>query len=80
MFRRPITTWQLLRCVPAKRAVASPAHRLGALRTHQRALSAAESDGARGGLFGKGGRFVGAVDPLMEQFNASISFDKRCGP
>ena len=22
--------------------------------------------------------FVGAVDPLMEQFNASIDFDKRC--
>lgn len=24
-----------------------------------------------------GGRFTGATDPLMEQFNASISFDKR---
>ncbi|GMH74100.1 hypothetical protein TL16_g06369 [Triparma laevis f. inornata] len=32
---------------------------------------------SRGGLFGKGGRFNGSVDPVMEKFNASISFDKR---
>ena len=25
-----------------------------------------------------GGRFTGKTDPLMEQFNASIGFDKRC--
>ena len=32
---------------------------------------------SRGGLFGPGGRFSGSVDPVMEKFNASISFDKR---
>ncbi len=32
---------------------------------------------SRGGLFGKGGRFNGSVDPVMEKFNASINFDKR---
>ena len=34
-------------------------------------------EGSRGGFFGKGGRFVGAIDPLMEKFNASIGYDKR---
>lgn len=33
--------------------------------------------GDRGGLFGAGGRFQGGVDPIMEKFNESISFDKR---
>jgi len=33
--------------------------------------------GARGGLFGAGGRFKGGTDPIMEKFNESISFDKR---
>jgi argininosuccinate lyase len=33
--------------------------------------------GDRGGLFGAGGRFKGGVDPIMEKFNDSISFDKR---
>lgn len=33
--------------------------------------------GARGGLFGAGGRFSGGTDPIMEKFNESISFDKR---
>eukprot|EP00656_Telonema_subtile_P003003 TRINITY_DN11382_c0_g2_i3.p1 TRINITY_DN11382_c0_g2~~TRINITY_DN11382_c0_g2_i3.p1 ORF type:complete len:271 (-),score=73.04 TRINITY_DN11382_c0_g2_i3:1008-1820(-) len=32
---------------------------------------------ARGGLFKAGGRFTGATDPIMDQFNASISYDKR---
>ena len=32
---------------------------------------------SRGGLFGPGGRFSGSVDPVMEKFNASISFDQR---
>lgn len=35
------------------------------------------SDGARGGLFGAGGRFKGGTDPVMEKFNESLSFDKR---
>jgi hypothetical protein len=33
--------------------------------------------GARGGLFGAGGRFKGGTDPIMEKFNESIHFDKR---
>jgi argininosuccinate lyase len=33
--------------------------------------------GARGGLFGAGGRFKGGTDPIMEKFNESINFDKR---
>jgi argininosuccinate lyase len=33
--------------------------------------------GARGGLFGAGGRFSGGTDPVMEKFNESISVDKR---
>lgn len=33
--------------------------------------------GARGGLFGAGGRFSGGTDPIMEKFNESIHFDKR---
>jgi argininosuccinate lyase len=33
--------------------------------------------GARGGLFGAGGRFRGGTDPVMEKFNESISFDRR---
>ena len=33
--------------------------------------------GARGGLFGAGGRFKGGTDPIMEKFNESLSFDKR---
>ncbi|GMI31448.1 hypothetical protein TeGR_g13184 [Tetraparma gracilis] len=32
---------------------------------------------SRGGLFAAGGRFSGSTDPVMEKFNASISFDKR---
>jgi argininosuccinate lyase len=36
-----------------------------------------EATGARGGLFGAGGRFKGGTDPIMEKFNESISFDKR---
>ena len=37
-----------------------------------------EASGARGGLFGAGGRFKGGTDPVMEKFNESLSFDKRC--
>mmetsp|Transcript_18227 Transcript_18227/g.39731 ORF Transcript_18227/g.39731 Transcript_18227/m.39731 type:complete len:472 (+) Transcript_18227:146-1561(+) len=33
--------------------------------------------GARGGLFGAGGRFKGGTDPIMEKFNESLWFDKR---
>ncbi len=33
--------------------------------------------GARGSLFGAGGRFSGGTDPIMEKFNESLSFDKR---
>jgi argininosuccinate lyase len=33
--------------------------------------------GTRGGLFGAGGRFQGGTDPIMEQFNESLSFDRR---
>mmetsp|Transcript_6070 Transcript_6070/g.7495 ORF Transcript_6070/g.7495 Transcript_6070/m.7495 type:complete len:476 (-) Transcript_6070:1087-2514(-) len=44
-------------------------------------LSSSEADGApsgaRGGLFGAGGRFKGGTDPIMEKFNESISFDQR---
>eukprot|EP00557_Chaetoceros_sp_GSL56_P001120 CAMPEP_0176488394 /NCGR_PEP_ID=MMETSP0200_2-20121128/6682_1 /TAXON_ID=947934 /ORGANISM="Chaetoceros sp., Strain GSL56" /LENGTH=468 /DNA_ID=CAMNT_0017885367 /DNA_START=103 /DNA_END=1509 /DNA_ORIENTATION=- len=39
--------------------------------------STTEVTGARGGLFGAGGRFKGGTDPIMEKFNESISFDKR---
>ncbi len=35
------------------------------------------TSGARGGLFGAGGRFKGGTDPIMEKFNESISFDRR---
>jgi hypothetical protein len=35
------------------------------------------ASGARGGLFGAGGRFKGGTDPIMEKFNESISVDKR---
>jgi len=38
---------------------------------------AAAPSGARGGLFGAGGRFKGGTDPIMEKFNESISFDQR---
>jgi len=36
-----------------------------------------DANGARGGLFGAGGRFKGGTDPIMEKFNQSIWFDKR---
>lgn len=36
-----------------------------------------KAEGARGGLFGAGGRFKGGTDPIMEKFNESIGFDKR---
>jgi hypothetical protein len=36
-----------------------------------------KATGARGGLFGAGGRFQGGTDPIMEKFNESIHFDKR---
>jgi len=40
-------------------------------------MASKEVSGARGGLFGAGGRFKGGTDPIMEKFNESISFDKR---
>lgn len=40
-------------------------------------MSSDQATGARGGLFGAGGRFKGGTDPVMEKFNESISFDKR---
>lgn len=40
-------------------------------------MSSGEASGARGGLFGAGGRFKGGTDPIMEKFNESLSFDKR---
>jgi argininosuccinate lyase len=40
-------------------------------------MSSDQPTGARGGLFGAGGRFKGGTDPIMEKFNESISFDKR---
>lgn len=39
--------------------------------------NANENEGARGSLFGAGGRFKGGTDPIMEKFNESINFDKR---
>jgi len=39
--------------------------------------AALKKEGSRGGLFGKGGRFSGGSDPIMEKFNESINFDKR---
>ena len=39
--------------------------------------SSEAASGARGGLFGTGGRFSGGTDPIMEKFNESINFDKR---
>mmetsp|Transcript_27565 Transcript_27565/g.57677 ORF Transcript_27565/g.57677 Transcript_27565/m.57677 type:complete len:469 (-) Transcript_27565:4832-6238(-) len=39
--------------------------------------SETQPTGARGGLFGAGGRFKGGTDPIMEKFNESLSFDKR---
>jgi len=46
---------------------------------HQQIIMSKEvqSVGARGGLFGAGGRFKGGNDPIMEKFNESINFDKR---
>jgi hypothetical protein len=38
---------------------------------------ASAATGARGGLFGAGGRFKGGTDPIMEKFNESISVDNR---
>ena len=40
-------------------------------------MSGEQATGARGGLFGAGGRFKGGTDPIMEKFNESIGFDKR---
>jgi len=40
-------------------------------------MAAEQVTGARGGLFGAGGRFKGGTDPIMEKFNESIGFDKR---
>ncbi|CAB9508562.1 Argininosuccinate lyase [Seminavis robusta] len=40
-------------------------------------MSGEQASGARGGLFGAGGRFKGGTDPIMEKFNESIGFDKR---
>lgn len=40
-------------------------------------MSGEQATGARGGLFGAGGRFKGGTDPIMEKFNESIHFDKR---
>eukprot|EP00521_Asterionellopsis_glacialis_P013179 CAMPEP_0195298654 /NCGR_PEP_ID=MMETSP0707-20130614/23971_1 /TAXON_ID=33640 /ORGANISM="Asterionellopsis glacialis, Strain CCMP134" /LENGTH=468 /DNA_ID=CAMNT_0040360843 /DNA_START=18 /DNA_END=1424 /DNA_ORIENTATION=+ len=39
--------------------------------------STGKETGARGGLFGAGGRFKGGTDPVMEKFNESISVDNR---
>ena len=40
-------------------------------------VSSITASGARGGLFGAGGRFKGGTDPIMEKFNESMWFDKR---
>ena len=40
-------------------------------------MNVSATTGARGGLFGAGGRFKGGTDPVMEKFNESISFDQR---
>ncbi|GAX16946.1 argininosuccinate lyase [Fistulifera solaris] len=40
-------------------------------------MSSEAPTGARGSLFGAGGRFSGGTDPIMEKFNESLSFDKR---
>merc|ERR1719272_694605 len=48
-------------------------------RTATRApqILSAYCSSSRGGLFKSGGRFTGATDPVMDQFNASIGYDKR---
>ena len=46
-------------------------------QTTTMASEEAAPTGARGGLFGAGGRFKGGTDPIMEKFNESLSFDKR---
>jgi argininosuccinate lyase len=69
----------LMRCLlrgRGGRAAAAAAARRPQRPQHARCFAAADEEGSRGGLFGKGGRFVGAVDPLMEKFNASIGYDK----
>lgn len=50
-------------------------HGASAVVAGRRGLSSASSDDTGPKLWG--GRFTGAVDPLMEKFNASIGFDKR---
>ena len=49
------------------------------ISTQTKAMASEEAapTGARGGLFGAGGRFKGGTDPIMEKFNESLSFDKR---
>jgi argininosuccinate lyase len=64
---------QLLRGSRVGRAAVQPTR--APLTSLVRCFTSAE-EGSRGGLFGKGGRFVGAVDPLMEKFNASIGYDQ----
>jgi len=52
------------------RCIACSIHTVTRTNTHT-------ATGARGGLFGAGGRFKGGTDPIMEKFNESISFDQR---
>jgi len=40
-------------------------------------MTSDDATGARGSLFGAGGRFRGGTDPIMEKFNESLWFDKR---
>ena len=48
---------------------------------HRHVTSAAAASGSASGSVEKkklwGGRFTGATDPLMEQFNESLSVDRR---
>lgn len=75
----------LPRCAAASRSAASVPRATAAVNAVRRAAAsttaAPDAGAAAGGAGGAkklwGGRFEEETDPLMEQFNASISFDKR---
>lgn len=59
--------------VTAQRVQAGPCHSRQARQGHRQASMQAAAEPNK--LWG--GRFTGAIDPLMEKFNESLPFDKR---
>lgn len=70
----PSAMHMLARRAQVARLIAFRPHRL---RCYMSSHAASQAGGSGGGAKLWGGRFTGKTDPLMEQFNNSMPFDKR---